>query len=359
MALVTFTDKGLYCPQADVYIDPWRGVHKAIITHAHSDHARWGSRHYLCHTTSLPLLQLRLGAHNSFETLEWGQTITMNGVQISLHPAGHIIGSSMVRLAYKGEVWVFTGDYKLENDGLSGSWAPVPCHTLITECTFGLPIYTWQPQENVYADMRQWVQHNTTLGKSSVLTAYSLGKAQRVLQALAPLEQPIWVHGAIWNVHQTLLAAGHALPPVQRVMPDTPKQALKGAIVVAPPSADGTPWMKKFGPSATGICSGWMQVRGNARRRNADRGFVLSDHCDWPALLQAIEACQPQQVYTTHGYAAAFARYLTESGLPAAEVKTEYGSEEEDPLPPDAPDVATAEAIPASPAATQPFSTPS
>lgn len=327
MPLIEFTPIGLYCPRAEVYIDPWRGVERAIITHAHSDHARWGSKNYLCHTASKPILELRLGANNHFQTLGWGEEIYMNGVKISLHPAGHIIGSSQVRLEYKGEVWVFTGDYKLEDDRISSAWEPLRCNTFITESTFGLPIYTWQPQELVYQDIRNWITGNKANSKSSVLIAYSLGKAQRVLKAIEALDERVFVHGAIWNLHQVLVANGWKLPPLERITPDTPKADLKGAIVIAPPSADGTPWMKKFGQYSVGVCSGWMQVRGNARRRNVDRGFVLSDHCDWTGLLTAVKATGAEKVFTTHGFTSVFSRYLNEIGIWSAEVKTEFGEE--------------------------------
>jgi putative mRNA 3-end processing factor len=323
-SLIAFTTKGLYCPVGDFYIDPWRGVHRAVITHAHSDHARYGSQHYLCHRHTLPLLQLRLGLQNNFETLLWGETINLNGVMLSMHPAGHIIGSSQVRLEYKGEVWVFTGDYKLENDGLSGAWEPLKCHTYITESTFGLPVYRWQPQQIVYNKIQQWVLHNQAGGLSSALIAYSLGKAQRILKPLAQIADRIYVHGAIWNTHQALQQDGWVLPNVYRLDANTPKENLKGAVVIAPPSAEDTPWMRRFAPYKTGVCSGWMQVRGHMRRRNADAGFALSDHCDWPALLTAVKETEAQRVYVTHGFQSALSRFLTEQGLEAHEVHTEF-----------------------------------
>lgn len=327
--LLTFSDKGLYCPRGDFYIDPWRPVERAIITHAHSDHARWGSKHYLCHRFTQPLLKHRLG-DISTQSIEWEEKIQLNGVDISLHPAGHIIGSSQVRIEYKGEVWVCSGDYKIADDGISGHFQPIPCHTFITESTFGLPIYRWQPQEIIYEEMREWIRKNQTQGISSVLLAYSLGKAQRVLKAIAETTDRVFVHGAIWNMQQVLQAAGHSFPKVQRIEPDTPAASLKGSVVIAPPSAEGTPWLRKFGPYAIGICSGWMQVRGNARRRNADAGFVLSDHADWPGLLEGVKQTGAQRVFVTHGFQAAFSRHLTEQGIEAAEVQTAYGGDEQD-----------------------------
>jgi putative mRNA 3-end processing factor len=327
--LLEFTDKGIYCPQGQFHIDPWKPVDRAVITHAHSDHARWGSKHYLCHTLSLPLLKLRLG-ENSYQAAEWDQPVYINGVKVSLHPAGHIIGSSQVRVEYNNEVWVFSGDYKTANDGISGIFEPVRCHTFITESTFGLPIYNWKSQEDVYEEIRNWINSNKEHGRSSVLLAYSLGKAQRVLTAISETAERIFVHGAIWNTHQALVGAGIDLPEVIRIQDDTPKDLLKGAVVIAPPSAEGSPWIRRFSPYAVGICSGWMQVRGNARRRNADAGFVLSDHADWNGLLSAVKATGAEKVFVTHGFQAVFSRFLNEQGIEAAEVRTAYGDEEEE-----------------------------
>lgn len=333
MPLIEFTDKGLYCRQGNFYIDPWRAVEKAVITHAHSDHARWGSQYYLCHHLTKPILQLRLGSTNC-QSVEWGESVFMNGVRISLHPAGHIIGSSQVRVEYNGEVWVVSGDYKIENDGISGAFEPVRCNTFITESTFGLPIYNWKSQAAIFSDIQNWIRSNQAAGKTSVLIAYSLGKAQRVLQAVKEVSNNIFVHGAIWNTQETLLQAGvlppGLLPAVQRVTADTPKDAYKGSVVIAPPSAEDSPWMRRFAPYSIGICSGWMQVRGNQRRQNADAGFALSDHADWKGLLQAVEATGAQKVLVTHGFQSSFSRYLNEAGIEAGEVKTEYGNDEDE-----------------------------
>ncbi|MCW3080855.1 ligase-associated DNA damage response exonuclease [Segetibacter sp.] len=333
MPLIEFSDKGLCCPQGQFYIDPWKPVDKALITHGHSDHARWGSQSYLCHRYTKPILQLRLG-DNAYQTVEWGETIFMNGVKISFHPAGHVIGSSQIRLEYKGEVWVVSGDYKVVNDGLSGQFEAVPCNTFITESTFGLPIYKWKSPEQINKDIQIWIQKNTADKKTSVITAYSLGKAQRVIQAIAEVTEKIYVHGAIFNIHETLVKAGWKLPQVHRITHDTAKVELAGSVVVAPPSADGSSWMKRFPDPVVGVCSGWMQVRGNARRRNVDAGFVMSDHADWPGLLQAVKATGAEKVFVTHGFQATFSRYLNELGIEAGEVKTEYGNDEEEGLTP-------------------------
>ena len=214
MALIEFTDKGLFCPQGGFYIDPWKPVDKAIITHAHSDHARFGSLHYLCHRDSAPLLRLRLG-DVSVESLNWLEPVYINGVKVTLHPAGHIIGSAQIRIEYKGEVWVASGDYKTENDGISEAFEPVRCNTFITESTFGLPIYNWKPQEKLYNEIRQWILETREAGEVPVLIGYSLGKAQRLLSCIATITDNIFVHGAIWNIHETLIQNGFNLPTVR------------------------------------------------------------------------------------------------------------------------------------------------
>lgn len=327
--LIEFTNKGLCCPQGKFYIDPWQPVDKAIITHAHSDHAKFGNKNYLCHTLTKPLLQARLG-DNLYETVEWNEPLYINGVKVSLHPAGHIIGSSQIRLEYNDEVWVISGDYKTENDGVSGAFEPLQCNVFITESTFGLPIYKWKPQEVIYESVRNWIKQNKEKNTTSVLIAYSLGKAQRLLTAIEFCNETIMLHGAAYNMHLALVSAGITLPPVERITPETPKEKLKGSIVIAPPGADASPWMKRFEPYEAGVCSGWMQVRGNVRRRNVDAGFALSDHADWDGLLTTVKETGAEKVFVTHGFQSAFSRYLNESGIQSAEVKTEYGIEDEE-----------------------------
>jgi putative mRNA 3-end processing factor len=328
--LISFTDKGLFCDAGNFYIDPWKPVDNAIITHGHSDHARFGNKNYLCHKFTKPILELRLGANN-YETVDWNEKININGVNVSLHPAGHIIGSSQIRLEYNNEVWVVSGDYKTEDDGISGKFEPLQCNAFITESTFGLPIYKWKPQQEIYTDIINWISKNKENGKASILIAYSLGKSQRVLQAIKETTQTIFAHGAIFNMQQTLIDAGFDLTPVVRITPETPKELLKETVIIAPPGAEGTSWMKKFYPYSIGVCSGWMQVRGNARRRNVDAGFALSDHADWNGLLQTVKATGAEKVFVTHGFQSAFSRYLNEENIAiAGEVKTQFGDEDEE-----------------------------
>ncbi|MFP4090284.1 MAG: ligase-associated DNA damage response exonuclease [Cyclobacteriaceae bacterium] len=327
MPLVEFTDEGLYCPPADLFIDPWQPVKRAIITHAHADHARWGHKHYLAHTDSEYIMRYRLGEHISLQTLPYGQKINVRGVEISLHPAGHIIGSAQVKLSYRGESWVVSGDYKLGDDHFCTPFEPVPCHTFITESTFGLPVYRWKPQEEIIKEIESWWQLNQDNGKTSILSAYSLGKAQRVLSQIRTEIGPVLLHGAVYNTNQALMRGSVNLPDLPKVYADTDKQTLRKALIVAPPSALNSPWINRFRPFSTGIASGWMNIRGMKRRRAADRGFTLSDHADWDELNLAVEACGAERVYVTHGYTAVFSRWLKEKGLEAYEVKTLYEGE--------------------------------
>ena len=326
MQLLTFTDEGIYCPQANVYIDPWKPVERALITHGHADHSRWGNKYYLCTDLAKPVIKHRLGPVN-IESLAYGESRTINGVKFSFHPAGHIIGSSQIRVEYKGEVWVASGDYKLEDDGLSTPFEPIKCDAFITESTFGLPVYKWRPQSEIFADLNGWWRDNAAEGKVSILTGYSLGKAQRILHNLESDIGPIFTHGAVENVNEVIRQQGIRLPDTIRVTQQTDKKTFPGGLVIAPPSAVNSPWVKKFKPAVIGIASGWMTLRGARRRRAADRGFVLSDHADWPQLNEAIALTGAERIFVTHGYTGLFTKYLNEQGYRAAEVSTEYEGE--------------------------------
>ena len=327
MPLLTFTAKGIFCPQADLYIDPWSPVKRALITHGHTDHARWGHKSYLCTHSAKPVLRYRLGEEAKIESVGFGEPINIGGVQFSFHPAGHILGSAQIRVAYKGEVWVVSGDYKLENDGVAEPFEPISCHAFITESTFGLPIYRWQEQEQVFEAINHWWQQNKALGKVSVLTGYALGKAQRILCNLDTSVGPIFTHGAIENINEVIRAQGVYIPPTQRVQATMSKEIFKGSLVLAPPSALNSPWIRKFKPLSTGIASGWMALRGARRRRAVDRGFILSDHVDWEQLNRAIQETGAEKVYVTHGYTRIFSKWLNEQGIHAEVVPTRYEGE--------------------------------
>lgn len=325
--LVEFTLEGLYCPPADVYIDPWKPVKKAIITHAHADHARWGHHYYLAHQDAEAILKYRLGEDIHVQTLGYGEVLQLKGVKISMHPAGHIIGSAQIRLEYRGEVWVVSGDYKLEDDHICTPFEPVPCHTFITESTFGLPVYQWKPQHEILAAIEAWWQQNQQQAKASLLSAYSLGKAQRLLANLDLNIGPVFLHGAIYNTNEVLRKSGHVLPYCPKLTADIGKDDMQQSLVIAPPSASQSSWAKRLKGHSNGIVSGWMAIRGMKRRRAADRGFIMSDHADWPALNQAVRQSGASCVYVTHGYTSAFSRWLQDCGYEAYEVHTLYEGE--------------------------------
>lgn len=324
--LLVFNDKGIYCQQADVYIDAWRAVDKCIVTHGHSDHSRWGHKQYITHRNNVPIIKHRLGGI-SVSSKEWNESFTINGVTFSLHPAGHITGSSQVRVEYKGEVWVFTGDYKTENDGLAETFEPVKCHTFISECTFGLPAFKWEPQADIFNEINSWWASNKSEGRTSILFGYSLGKAQRLIKHLDTSIGKIYTHGAVEKMTE-VIRADYDLPSTELITRDTRKEEIAGNIVIAPPSAHGGTWIRKMVPYVTATASGWMAFRGARRRRAMDRGFVLSDHADWDGLIGAIKETGCERVITTHGYTDIFSRYLREElGYDARTEKTQYEGE--------------------------------
>jgi putative mRNA 3-end processing factor len=329
-ALVTVTPDGLYCPVGNFHIDPWKPVARALITHAHSDHARWGSDQYLTAQPGQHVLQTRLGPEARITSVPYGESIEHHGVKVSFYPAGHVLGSAQIRLEHAGEVWVVSGDYKLEADPTCTTFEPVRCNTFITESTFALPVYRWPPTREIFDSINSWWRVNQEAGKTSVIFAYSLGKAQRLLAGIDATIGPIHTHGAVERMTQAYRDSGVELPATQYVG-DAAKSRGKpwaGSLVIAPPSADNSPWARKFAPASSAIASGWMAVRGTRRRRAVDRGFPLSDHADWPGLLQAIEASGATRVLATHGFSGVLARWLIEHGIEAGVVTTQFGDEE-------------------------------
>lgn len=324
--LVVQLPEGLYCPPGDFYIDPWRPVARAVITHAHADHARYGHGHYLAAAPAEGVLRARLGDIH-LETLPYGAAIEHHGVRVSLHPAGHVLGSAQVRLEHRGRVWVASGDYKVAPDPTCAPFEPVRCDVFITESTFGLPIYRWRPDDELFADVNAWWARNVAAGRASVLACYSFGKAQRVLSGIDPTIGPVIVHGAVRPLNEAYRAAGVALPDTQMVTEVKDRADLRRALVVCPPGAVASTWLRRFGECSTAFASGWMQLRGARRRGGYDRGFVLSDHADWPGLLGAIGATGAQRVIVTHGSVPVMVRYLQEQGLEAEGFETEYGDD--------------------------------
>jgi putative mRNA 3-end processing factor len=321
------TAQGLYCERGNFYVDPWSCVDRALITHAHSDHARSGSRSYLTVASGAGLLRARMSPDASIEAVEYGQRINIGGVTVSFHPAGHVLGSAQIRLEVDGEVWVVSGDYKTTVDRTCAPFEAMRCHTFITESTFGLPIYRWAPQEQVFAQINAWWRENQEAGRASILFAYSLGKAQRLIAGVDESIGPIFCHGAVQKLNEVYRQNGIALPPTVYSGEMEKGYDWSRALIVAPPSCNGTPWMRKFGLVSTAFASGWMRLRGARRRESLDRGFVLSDHADWPGLLSAIDATGAEQVLVTHGYRAPLVRWLEEHGRSARALETKYEGE--------------------------------
>jgi len=329
--LIVTRPEGLFCPAGGFYIDPWRPVERAVLTHAHSDHARLGHAHYLAAAPAANVLRTRLG-EISLQLLDYGEPLDVDGVRISLHPAGHVLGSAQVRLEHAGRVWIVSGDYKLDADPTCAPFEPVRCDVFVTESTFGLPVFRWQDPVSTFAQINTWWAENAAAGRASVLFGYAFGKAQRVLASVDATIGPIFCHGAVARLNEAYQASGVGLPTWGRVADVVDRAVFARALVLAPPSAQGTGWMRRFGADrdeySDAFASGWMQLRGARRRRALDRGFVLSDHADWPSLNRAIEASEAQRIVVTHGYAPIVVRWLQEQGKAAEVFATEFGDEE-------------------------------
>ncbi len=310
--LIVFTKKGLYCPAGDFYIDPWRPVEHAVVTHGHADHAYYGMKRYYATPVTAAVMRVRLGADNLIHEHSYYEPFSIGGVSLSFHPAGHVPGSAQVRVEYQGRVWVATGDYKLEDDGLAEPFEIVEAEGMITEATFGLPIYTWKPQQQVFDDILTWWKANRDAGKASLLYGYSFGKTQRLLYHLAP-HGNIYGHGAAVNITEALRGTGVPLPPLETPpLLKNKDEIIPGSLILAPPSAGGTTWVKRFGDYEEAFVSGWMALRSSRRSRNIQHGFAMSDHADWPDLLKAIQRSKAQFVQPFCGSKDQLSRYLRE-----------------------------------------------
>ena len=325
------TEAGLFCEAGGFHVDPWGAVTRAVITHAHGDHARFGSEAYLCAEPCAPLLRRRFGSDATIETLPYGTPTRLGVVTVTLFPAGHVLGSAQVRVQGPGGTWVVAGDYKRAPDPTCLPFEPVRCDTFITESTFGLPIYRWDAARTVIAEVMAWWAENTNAGRTSVLFCYTIGKAQRLLAELTEVtDRTVLIHGMMAGMIETYRDAGVRMLPV-RVVTERPRgTSFAGELVLAPLSARGTPWMRRLGDLSDGFASGLMRVRGVRRQRSFDRGFVLSDHADWPALLQTVTETGAARVLATHGHAEPFAHYLRDHGYDTGVIRTAWDTEEDD-----------------------------
>lgn len=317
------TAAGLYCEPGDFYIDPWRPVARALITHAHTDHARPGCAHYLTAEENRLLLHARTGA-SSIETLAWGERQRVGEVEVSFHPSGHIRGAAQIRLTYRGEVWVITGDYKRHADPTTLPFEPLRAHGLISECTFGLPIYQWPDPQKVLQEIADWWEACREAGKNAVLYAYSLGKAQRLLASLPPVG-PVYVHGSIATLNALYEAEGVALLPYKPLSAYDKRE--RGALVIAPPAFQKSRGIERLEPCEEAQASGWMAIRGRRRQKGLDRGFVLSDHADFPQLWETLRESAAETIIFTHGYTETMVQLARMRGYDAYLWETAYAGE--------------------------------
>lgn len=323
-SLLITTPRGLYSPQGDFFVDPHGFVDRAIISHGHSDHARRVAKKFLAHRDSENILRTRLGSDISLETYEYGEEIKINGVTVSLHPAGHLLGSSQIRVEYRGSVTVFTGDFGTTENSTCAPFEPVKCDTFITESTFALPIYDWDAPEKISLQINEWWRKNRKNDETSLLFGYSLGKAQRLLSMLDETIGPVFVSSPVDRMNSCYRAAGVVLPETQLVERGKEKLDEAGAMVIAPQSGGSEVWLERLGEFTTGFASGWMMVRGRRRMGNIGRGFVLSDHADWKGLLATVEATGAEKIFATHGFSQQFTRYLRDKGYDAEPLETAF-----------------------------------
>jgi putative mRNA 3-end processing factor len=329
--MMEVTDAGLYCAAGDFWVDPWKPVPRAVITHAHSDHARTGSAQYYSSVTSAPLLYHRLDATTNVQAMAWSERKAFGDVVVSLHPAGHILGSAQVRIEGPDGVWVVSGDYKRNADLSCEPFEVVPCDTFITEATFALPVYRWPDTRDVCREIYDWWMTCRRQGRPAILFCYALGKAQRILAGLTEFTtETVWLHGAVTTLTELYREANIDMLPTRAVSDAEKKSTFSGDLILAPPSAQGSAWMKRFARAETGFASGWMTLRGVRRRKGYDRGFVVSDHADWNDLIRTVRETGASRVLATHGNTSVLVRYLRELGVDAQPLQTRFSGEEGD-----------------------------
>jgi putative mRNA 3-end processing factor len=323
LPLITATRRGLYCPPGDFYIDPAKAVQTAVVTHAHGDHLREGSVRIFMAAAGLGIARKRLDNARSVIAMEYGTPFTIGPVSVSLHPAGHILGSAQVRLEYDGQVWVVSGDYKRQPDPTCAPFETLECDVFVSETTFGQPHFVWPDTAAVVGNIVRWWQINRERGHNSVLFCYALGKAQRVLaEMLHHTQETVHVHGEIGTLVEVYRSAGIAMVPTLPVTA-TSAAALRGALVMATPTMSRSAWLRALGAGTRAFCSGWMLLPGESQRRGYDMGFVVSDHADWPALVSTCQESHARRILLMHGRTDRLAAHLRELGLDAAPLQAE------------------------------------
>jgi putative mRNA 3-end processing factor len=313
-------DKGIYCPPGDFYIDPVRPVPRALITHGHSDHARRGHGAVLATSETLKIMAERYGADfaGSTQGAAPGEVIAVNGIDVTFHPAGHVLGSAQIAVEKGGIRIVASGDYKRRSDPTCADFEPVPCHVFITEATFALPVFR-HPDDR--AEIRKLLASVAQFpDRTHLVGAYALGKAQRVIALIreAGYDEPIFIHGALQKLCDLYRSEGIDLGPLEPATLDKGrKHDFAGTIVVGPPSAFADRWARRFADPVSCFASGWMRVRQRARQRGVELPLVISDHCDWDELCDTIREVAPEEVWVTHGREEALVRWCELNGFAA------------------------------------------
>lgn len=321
-SLLRLTSAGLYCELGGFHIDPWSPVAKAIITHAHADHFAAGCKQYLTAAPGRRILQHRLGPHATIQSISYGEIVDCFGVRVSFHPAGHILGSSQIRVEHRGEIWVISGDYKVASDPTCAPFEPIRCHTLITESTFGHPFFSWQPQAEVFDEIHTWWRENQQQGVASLLYAYSLGKAQRLLAGLNHEQGPIFVHPQVELNNEFYREVGIVFPHVTPFASDISAECWTRSLVILPPNQRWQPNLAAIGRYRSAFVSGWMALPNGPKQRRVERGFALSDHADHAEILDTIVATGAETIFATHGYIDELVKILHEKGLDAQPLRT-------------------------------------
>jgi putative mRNA 3-end processing factor len=312
--------EGLYCPPGDFFIDPARPVPRALITHGHADHARSGHGKVLATRETLDIMAIRYGADfaDATQVAELGEKIVVNGVEVSFHPAGHVLGSAQIRVSHNGTCIVASGDYKRRPDPTCAAFEPIRCDVFITEATFGLPVFRHPPAEEELGRLLKSVGQFPE--RSHLVGAYALGKAQRVIRLIrdAGHNAPIYIHGALQKLCDYYQAQGIDLGDLQpATVEGGAKKDFAGAIVVGTPSAFADRWARRFPDPVFAFASGWMRIRQRAKQRGVELPLIISDHCDWDELTDTIHETGASEVWVTHGREEALVRWCELQGIAA------------------------------------------